>query len=185
MHAESGTVLLALARSAIERALALPATGCVESGQHDWLRQPGASFVTLTQRGQLRGCIGSLEARRPLANDVQHNAVAAALHDPRFVPLAAAELRFTMVEVSVLSPAEPLEFDDETDALARLRPGLDGIVLEYGARRSTFLPQVWEQLPEPRDFLSQLKRKAGLGSDFWHPSISLQRYSVAKFKESA
>ena len=183
MHTEAGPVLLALARNAIEHALDLPVTG--NASPHDWLRQPGASFVTLTQSGCLRGCIGSLAAHRPLADDVQHNAVAAALHDPRFERLAAAELRLTTVEVSVLSPAEALEFSDEADALARLRPGRDGIVLEYGSRRSTFLPQVWEQLPDPRDFLAQLKRKAGLGSDFWHPALRLQRYTVAKFKESA
>ena len=183
MQLETGPALLRLARSAIEHALDLPAS--TANGSHDGLRQPGASFVTLTQRGQLRGCIGSLAAHRPLADDVRHNAVAAALHDPRFEPLAASELCLTRVEVSVLSPAEPLEFADEADALARLRPGRDGIVLEYGARRSTFLPQVWEQLPDPREFLAQLKRKAGLGSDFWHPALRLQRYSVTKFQENA
>ncbi len=183
MHAEAGTVLLTLARGAIEHALDLPLTD--RASPNDWLREPGASFVTLTQGGQLRGCIGSLAAHRPLADDVRHNAVAAALHDPRFDRLSAVELPLTTVEVSVLSPAEPLEFADEADALARLRPGQDGIVLECGSRRSTFLPQVWEQLPDPRDFLTQLKRKAGLGGDFWHPALRLQRYTVTKFKENA
>ncbi len=198
MSNDRSTTLLTLARQAIEDALGVgvsrgitaerepawwngetePATGT------QWLRSPGASFVTLTQRGQLRGCIGSLEARRALYTDVQANAVAAALRDPRFPPLAAAELRITRVEVSLLSATEPLAFDNEADALAQLRPGVDGVLLEYGSLRSTFLPQVWDQLPEPKDFMSQLKRKAGLPGDFWHKRLRLQRYTVDKFQEA-
>lgn len=199
MSNERRTVLLALARQAIEDALgaggisghtAEQASAWLDSEtfpatEVQWLCSPGASFVTLTQRGGLRGCIGSLEASRALYADVQANAVAAALRDPRFPPLAAAELHLTRIEVSLLSATEPLAFDSEADALAQLRPGVDGVLLEYGALRSTFLPQVWEQLPGPRDFMSQLKRKAGLPGDFWHERLRLQRYTVDKFQEAA
>lgn len=184
-------LLPALARQAIEQALGAQSDSSARSRQDasrydaDWLQAPGASFVTLTRQGQLRGCIGTLQPHRALRLDVEANAVAAALRDPRFLPVQARELASIRIEVSVLSAPEALPFDDEADAHARLRPGIDGILLEYGSRRSTFLPQVWEQLADPRDFLSQLKRKAGLPGDFWHPSISLQRYTVAKFKESA
>jgi AmmeMemoRadiSam system protein A len=179
-------ILPALARHAIEEALGAQQDGGL-SARHDadWLQAPGASFVTLTQQGRLRGCIGTLEAHRALRIDVEANAVAAALHDPRFMPLQLRELGSTRVEVSVLSAPESMPFESEADALARLRPGLDGIVLQYGSRRSTFLPQVWDQLPEPTEFISQLKRKAGLPDGFWHSQISLQRYTVAKYQETA
>ena len=148
-----------------------------------WLEKTGACFVTLKAHGQLRGCIGSLEARQALYDDVVHNAVAAALRDPRFPPLSAAELNEVEIEVSLLSPATPIDCFDETDALAQLRPGVDGIILEYGAHRGTFLPQVWEDLPQPQHFLAHLKRKAGLPEDFWSDDIRLSRYTVQKFKE--
>jgi AmmeMemoRadiSam system protein A len=178
-HAQ-GAVLLALARAAIasEFGQRYPA-----DEQAAWLRERGACFVTLTQRGELRGCIGTLEAHRPLLQDVRANAVAAAFRDPRFAPLSARELGQTEVEVSLLSPMQVLAFASQADALAQLRPGVDGVVFEYGARRSTFLPQVWEQLPDADDFMAYLKRKAGLPSDFWHADVRLQRYTVAKWKE--
>jgi AmmeMemoRadiSam system protein A len=133
---------------------------------------PGATFVTLTQQGRLRGCIGSLEAHRPLAQDVRENAQAAAFRDPRFTPLAVEEFEFTSVEVSLLTPALPMAFRDEADFMAQLRPGVDGIVFQYGRHRSTFLPQVWESLPEPVQFMQQLKRKAGLPPNFWHDEVT-------------
>lgn len=178
-HAQ-GAVLLALARAAIasEFGQRYPA-----DEQAAWLRERGACFVTLTQRGELRGCIGTLEAHRPLLQDVRANAVAAAFRDPRFAPLSARELGQTEVEVSLLSPMQALAFASQADALAQLRPGVDGVVFEYGARRSTFLPQVWEQLPDVDDFMAYLKRKAGLPTDFWHADVRLQRYTVAKWKE--
>lgn len=176
-----GHALLNIARSAIgerfgQAAAALPATA--------ELAAPGASFVTLTQGGKLRGCIGSLQPYRPLADDVAGNAVAAAFRDPRFAPLTAAELAHTRVEVSLLTAAEPIAFADEADALARLRPGVDGVILTCGERRSTFLPQVWESLPEARQFMAQLKLKAGLPADYWDGKISLARYGVQKWKEN-
>ncbi len=182
MSADRGHLLLRLARHAIERALGVDAPLQVDGA---WLSEPGATFITLRQGGQLRGCIGSLEARRPLVQDVALNAVAAALRDPRFPPLTAEELPGTEVEVSLLSPMEAIAFSDEEEALAALRPGADGVVLECRGRRGTFLPQVWDDLPDPRQFLRHLKRKAGLAEDFWSPEVRLYRYSVEKWKESS
>jgi AmmeMemoRadiSam system protein A len=181
---EHGPLLLQIARSAISnklgQAVALPEPS---SQAADVLQAAGASFVTLNQQGQLRGCIGSLQAHRPLMVDVQANAIAAALHDPRFAPLRLVELEITTVEVSVLSAMQPMPFSSEADALAQLRPGVDGVVFEFGHYRSTFLPQVWEQLPNARQFMAHLKHKAGLTPDFWAAEVRLQRYTVAKFKE--
>ena len=177
---ERGPTLLALARASIAHALGMPRAAME---MPPWLKEPGACFVTLTQSGQLRGCIGSLAAHRPLGEDVRANAVAAALRDPRFPALTHAELERTRVEVSVLSPMQPLTFSSEAQALAQLRPHVDGVVMEYGAHRGTFLPQVWEQLPTPKEFMAQLKRKAGLNADFWADGVRLQRYTVEKWKE--
>jgi AmmeMemoRadiSam system protein B/AmmeMemoRadiSam system protein A len=176
-----GELLLPIARAAIASALGLGAQAPEDAR---CLQDPGACFVTLTQRGQLRGCIGSLEARRSLLADVKANAVAAAMQDPRFAPLTQGELAMTRVEVSVLSPLQEMHFASEADALAQLRPGIDGLVFSFGRHRSTFLPQVWEQLPGAAEFMAQLKRKAGLAADFWDPGVRLQRYSVAKWQEA-
>jgi AmmeMemoRadiSam system protein A len=178
---EHGATLLPIARAAIARALG---RHYAASEAAPWLQEPGACFVTLTQQGALRGCIGSLEAHRALLADVKANAVAAALHDPRFAPLSAQELSHTKIEVSLLSPMQALTFASEAEALAQLRPGLDGVLFEFGARRSTFLPQVWEQLPGVEAFMAQLKRKAGLPASFWAEEVRLQRYTVSKYKES-
>ena len=175
-----GRILLKLARSAIAGRIGSPGQ---DMPQADWLRQPGATFVTLTLHGQLRGCIGSLEAHRSLSEDVRNNAVAAAFHDPRFAPLTAAEFAEVVVEVSLLTPAQPMHFRDELDALTQLRPGVDGVIFEYGSYRSTFLPQVWENLAQPRQFLAMLKRKAGLPDDFWAEGIKMSRYTVEKWSE--
>lgn len=180
--AEKGATLLELARSEIASKLW---EGAAKSFSAAWLQEPGASFVTLTRHGELRGCIGSLEAHRPLELDVRENAVAAAFRDPRFNPLARGEFDDIRVEVSLLSPSEPLEAADEAAAVAALRPHVDGVVFEYGHHRSTFLPQVWEQLPDPDTFLAYLKRKAGLPMDFWADQVRLSRYTVTKWKEHA
>jgi AmmeMemoRadiSam system protein B/AmmeMemoRadiSam system protein A len=179
-EADKGATLLGLARSEIASKLW---EGTAKTFTAAWLREPGASFVTLTREGELRGCIGTLEAHRPLGLDVRENAVAAAFRDPRFMPLARGEFDEIRVEVSLLSPAEPLAARDEAEALAVLRPHVDGVVFEYGHHRSTFLPQVWEQLPEPDAFLAHLKRKAGLPMDFWAEQVRLSRYTVSKWKE--
>jgi AmmeMemoRadiSam system protein A len=171
-----GPTLIAIARRAIDSQSPIPA-----AGGEAWLREPGASFVTLKLHGDLRGCIGSIEPRRALADDVSHNAYAAAYGDPRFPPVVPSERPRLGIEVSVLSAREPVAAESERDALARLRPGVDGIVLQYGACGATFLPQVWESLPEPAEFLEELRRKAGLPSGFWHPDLRLSRYTVEKF----
>lgn len=177
-----GNALLVRARNAIGADFGLPPS---PEADHPALAAPGATFVTLTQHGQLRGCIGSLEAWRPLERDVRENARAAAFRDPRFAPLAADEFPITRVEVSLLTPATAMSFADEADALAQLRPGEDGVIFEYAGRRSTFLPQVWEQLPAPRIFMAHLKQKAGLPGDFWSPQVKLSRYGVMKWKETS
>lgn len=179
---ELGETLLMLARHAIAGDLGIAQPVAVQPCPE--LAQSGAVFVTLTKDDNLRGCIGSLEAWRPLHEDVVANARAAAFRDPRFAPLTAAELADTRVEVSLLAPAQAMIFRDEADAVAQLRPNVDGVILEYGNHRGTFLPQVWETLPEPHQFMAQLKRKAGLPPDFWHSDIRLSRYAVRKWKET-
>lgn len=177
---DRGEMLTTMARAAISAKL----TGePVHVFYPDWFKEQGATFVTLTQNGQLRGCIGSLEAHRPLGEDLLENARAAAFRDPRFAPLTADELPRTRVEVSILSKAAPLAFKDEADLLRQLRPGVDGILLEYGRHRATFLPQVWEQLPEAQTFMARLKQKAGLAADFWSNDLRVSRYTVEKHKE--
>lgn len=146
------------------------------------LNQPGASFVTLEIHHQLRGCIGSLEAYRPLAEDVAQNAYNAAFHDPRFPPLQPAELAELSVQISVLTQPEPMSFTDEQDLLTQLVPGVDGVILEDGYHRATFLPQVWDQLPAPQLFMAHLKNKAGLPDNYWSPNLTIQRYQVEKFE---
>ena len=179
--ADLGTTLLTLARNAIAAHFGEPQSAVAVDLPE--LHKNGATFVTLTQRGNLRGCIGSLEAWRPLLADVQENARNAALRDPRFAPLRPEELPVTRVEVSLLTPAEPLTFTDETDALAQLRPEIDGVIFSAGRHSSTFLPQVWEQLPTAGEFMAHLKQKAGLPAAYWGPDVRLERYSVKKWKE--
>lgn len=179
----SGSVLLQVARGEIGRALGVDADEIAMPQDAAWLVAQGASFVTLTKRGDLRGCIGTLEAHRPLIDDVRSNARAAAFEDPRFFPLRREEFAEINLEVSLLSTPEPLAVETETEALERLRPHIDGVVLEYGWHRATFLPQVWGHLPTPRQFLQQLKRKAGLPADFWADNLLLSRYDVQKWQE--
>ena len=180
-HEHKGKILLPIARNAIASNLGRKSDSVDEP--QPWLHDKGASFVTLTMHQHLRGCIGSLEAHRPLLLDVKANAYAAAFRDPRFAPLTASELDATEIEISLLSPQQPIAFKDETDALAQLRPHVDGIVFQYGRYRSTFLPQVWEQLASPSTFMAHLKHKAGLHPEFWHDEVELYRYTVTKFKE--
>ncbi len=173
-----GDDLVAVAREAIAGGQdRQPPSAGGSSGEH------GASFVTLTLDGRLRGCIGTLRAHRPLLDDVRANARAAAFRDPRFPPLAANELDRVDIEVSVLTPPEPMAFTDEADLLAQLVPHVDGVVFEASERRATFLPQVWRHLPEPADFLAALKRKAGVASDFWDADVRVSRYRVHSHAE--
>ena len=150
------------------------------------LSEPGASFVTLHIGEQLRGCIGSLQARRPLVCDVAENAFAAAFRDPRFPPLKAAELKSISLDISVLGRAERMVFDSERDLLMQIRPELDGLILSDGHYRGTFLPRVWKSLPDASQFLQHLKLKAGLPVDHWSDTLEVWRYTTESFggKES-
>jgi len=144
------------------------------------LAKPGAAFVTLKREGRLRGCIGSSEAYRPLAADVAENAFRAAFKDPRFAPLTDVELDGLGVSISVLSPQAPMMVAGETELLAALRPGIDGLVIEDNRRRALFLPSVWQQLPDPRKFVEHLKVKAGLPMDHWSPDFKAWRFAAAE-----
>jgi AmmeMemoRadiSam system protein A len=175
-----GKTLLPIARASIADALG---EKLIADENAIWLQDRAACFVTLTQEGELRGCIGTLEAHRSLLEDVKANARSAAFHDPRFSPLKKKELDYTEIEVSLLSPTQAMEFTTEQEALAQLRPGIDGVVFEFGRYRSTFLPQVWEQLPDRIEFMAHLKHKAGLQPDFWADQVRLYRYSVNKWNE--
>jgi len=149
------------------------------------LRRQGASFVTLNKHSVLRGCIGSLEARRPLVVDVQQNAAGAAHRDPRFPPVRPEEVDQLTVEISVLSHPEPLHYHDVQDLCDKLRPGVDGVVIEQGWHRATFLPQVWEKLADERQFLHRLCLKAGLTPDAYSSGdLDVSTYQVEKFAES-
>jgi AmmeMemoRadiSam system protein A len=181
MDDDLGKALLIRARNAIAGELGQP--GAAEP-DHPALREHGAVFVTLSQGGQLRGCIGSLQAWQTLDTDVRTNARAAAFRDPRFARLTVAELPTTRVEVSLLTTPTPITFADQEDAIQQLRPGQDGVILEYNGHRGTFLPQVWESLSERHAFFTHLKHKAGLPADFWAPGVKLQRYEVQKWQES-
>ena len=181
LPSNAGATLLALARSAIAHRLGTLADA--DDADEEWLRGTGASFVTLMNRDKLRGCIGTLEAHRALGADVKANAVAAAFRDPRFKPLVLDEFDAVSLEISVLSPIETVAFRDEDDAIAQLRPALDGVIFEYGHHRSTFLPQVWEDFTDPRIFMGHLKYKAGLPPDFWDATVRLSRYTVSRWRE--
>lgn len=145
------------------------------------LRDGGSTFVTLQLEDRLRGCIGSLEDRRPLVEDVAENAYAAAFRDPRFLPVSPKEFDSLEMHISLLSPLSRIQAESEDELLALLRPGVDGLLLEDTPFRSTFLPQVWKSLAEPREFLTQLKLKAGLSADHWSSSIHFFRYTVEEF----
>lgn len=147
------------------------------------LQDNGASFVTLHLNHKLRGCIGSLEAYRPLVRDVSENAYAAAFCDPRFALLALPETSDLAIHISVLTPAELISFTSEQALLEMIRPGMDGLILEDNKHRGTFLPSVWDSLPEPELFLAHLKQKAGFPANYWSDSIKVSRYQTDSFGE--
>ena len=175
-----GEILLPIARASIADVFGQVYEAAEDA---DWLQEQAACFVTLTQQGKLRGCIGTIEAHRSLLEDIKHNAKAAAFKDTRFSPLTSDEFDETEIEVSLLSPMQELDFSNEQEALVQLQPGVDGVVFEYAHYRSTFLPQVWEQLPDVDVFMAHLKHKAGLTPDFWADQVKLSRYTVSKWKE--
>lgn len=144
----------------------------------DELTVPRATFVTLLKRGELRGCIGMLDAVRPLAQDVAENAFSAAFKDYRFPPLTADESGDLEIHISILSLPEPIVFVSEQDLIAQMRPGVDGLILEEGFKRGTFLPSVWASLPDPVQFLRHLKQKAGLAANYWSDTVKVSRYTA-------
>lgn len=177
--------LLHLARTALECGVRgdVP-TPLDPTGLTPLLRAEGATFVTLTERGQLRGCIGALQPYQSLAEDVCEHAVAAALQDYRFPPVQPDELPRIEIEVSRLTAPQPLVYHSPDELLARLRMGVDGVVLQDGPRRATFLPQVWEKIPDKAEFMSQLCAKMGAGHDLWrHKPLEVFIYQVEEFHE--
>lgn len=175
-------ILLEVARRSIQSGLDLGSRLNIRIEDYpENLHEKRACFVTLNKCGALRGCIGHLEAVQPLVTDVVENAHAAAFRDPRFPPLQSSELEALDIHISVLTPASPLPFTSEKDLLDNLRPGIDGLILQSGSRRGTFLPSVWESLPEPREFLRHLKLKAGMTADYWSDDIRVSRYTTESF----
>lgn len=177
--------LLKLARQALEagvRGQALPPLDL--HALTPTLSQPGATFVTLTRHGELRGCVGALEPYLPLAEDVREHAIAAALQDYRFPPVQPSELGEIKIEVSRLTLPQELEYTTPEDLLARLRPGVDGVTLIDGRQRATFLPQVWDKLPDAEMFLAHLCQKMGASANLWrHKKLRVQIYQVEEFHE--
>jgi AmmeMemoRadiSam system protein A len=174
---EEKQALLDLARRSIHHGLETGTPTKVNTAEFsDRLQQQAATFITLDIDGQLRGCIGTLQAYQPLVNDVAEHAFDAAFKDPRFPPLRADEEALLDLHISILTPAEPMSFSSQEDLIRQLTPGEDGLILEAGYNRGTFLPSVWESLPEPQDFLNHLKLKAGLPSSFWSDDIKVSRY---------
>jgi len=185
LNRAEGEILLKIAREALEKSVTLrPLPEVNLQALPSSLREKGASFVTLTVKGRLRGCIGTLQAYQPLAEDVQEHAVAAALQDPRFPRVTPEELPGITIEVSALSPHIPLKFKGPQDLLNKIQPGVDGLVLQDGLRKATFLPQVWEKIPDPASFLSQLCMKMGAPGDLWQKkTLDVYTYQVQEFHE--
>lgn len=155
------------------------------SGFHRDLKAVRASFVTLQSNGRLRGCIGHLDAVQPLVVDVAENAFAAAFRDPRFTPLSEAEWPDIDIHLSILTPPEPMQFSDEADLIRQVHPHEDGLILQDGPNRGTFLPSVWDSLPNPTDFLTHLKLKAGLAANHWSDGVEVYRYRTESFGEDS
>jgi AmmeMemoRadiSam system protein A len=186
LDADEKRFLLHLARESIERAVnGQPLPRLDLNALSSELKAPGATFVTLTENGELRGCIGALQAYQPLAADVTEHAVASALEDYRFPSVSPAEVPLLHIEVSRLTEPQPLEYGNAEELLAKLRPGVDGVILQEGPRRATFLPQVWDELPEKERFLSQLCMKMGAPPDLWRrKKLGVLVYQVEEFEEA-
>jgi len=178
-------ILLKIARQALEKAVrGEPLPGIELDDLPAALQEPGASFVTLTIEDRLRGCIGAIDAHQPLAKDVQEHAVAAALQDFRFPSVQPKELDDIHIEVSVLTPRTLLQYDTPQELIEKLRPNVDGVILQDGRRKATFLPQVWEQLPKPEEFLSHLCMKMGGAANLWRDKpLTVHIYQVQEFRE--
>lgn len=176
------TLLLA-ARWTIERGLGKRPAEFSNRNPDPALLEPRASFVTLARHGRLRGCMGTLDIEQPLLDDVVYNARAAAFHDPRFAPLEALELRRLQITISVLSVPQPLAAAGRAELLQALHPYQDGVIVADHTHRATFLPEVWQTLPEPRAFLDALLEKAGFEAGYWSPGLHFLRYQADSFQE--
>lgn len=185
---EQGQILLALARQTLQEQfdqLPEPRPVLQEALQDEGLQQKRGTFICLKISGELRGCIGNLSGDVSIAEGVRHNALNAAFHDPRFAALSAGELEQTQIEVSVLTEPRSLNYQGPADLVAKLRPFTDGVIIRRGPASATFLPQVWEQLPNPEAFLSHLCQKAGLPADAWrHEPLEVLVYQVQSFQEA-
>jgi AmmeMemoRadiSam system protein A len=188
MEKEHGEILLKLARKTIADRLRLPFPDdktLAPALADPSFSAPRGTFVTLTKHHQLRGCIGNLSADKPIRDGVRENALHAAFDDPRFPALSKDEFKDIVIEISLLTEPQKLDFKDSADLLARLRPGVDGVILRKGPYSATFLPQVWDQLPDKAAFLSHLCAKAGLSSDEWRrPGLDVRVYQVQYFEEA-
>lgn len=176
---DRAATLLSLARRTLEESFGGPPVDAAEA----WPEERRAAFVTLTKHGRLRGCVGQIEARLPLYEAVRDATQAAAFNDNRFAPLEPSEVGEVRIELSLLSPIQWLEVHSEDEALAVIRPGVDGVLLRCGGRSGLFLPEMWKQLPDPKVFLALLKRKAGLPSDRWLPETQVGRFTAEVFDE--
>ncbi|MCK4843049.1 MAG: AmmeMemoRadiSam system protein A [Methylococcales bacterium] len=175
-------ILKNLAKASIEHGLKYARPVQIDlATMADELTVQRATFVTLEKQGQLRGCIGMLEARRPLAEDIAENSYAAAFSDSRFPPLSESELDDLSIHLSILSPAEIIPCQSEEELMQQLRPDIDGLILDDGLHRATFLPSVWESLPKPIDFIHHLKMKAGLPENYWSQELQAYRYTTESF----
>jgi hypothetical protein len=174
--------LLEIARASIEHGLNHQQPLSVEPANYAAeLQAVKASFVTLMLHEDLRGCIGTITAFQPLVSDVAQHAYAAAFEDPRFSPLQLTEFMELSIHISVLTTPQPIHFTSEEDLIKQLQPGIDGLILQEKWHRSTFLPSVWESLPNPHDFLQRLKQKAGLSPHYWSDTLTIQRYTTISF----
>jgi AmmeMemoRadiSam system protein A len=185
LSSEDRKLLLALARESIELAVhQKPLPRLDLAAYSPDLKAPGAAFVTLTQEGELRGCIGTLEAYQPLVEDVREHAIDAALHDYRFQPVTPQEVRSLQIEISRLTPPEPFDYSTPDELISKICVGVDGVILKDGMRRATFLPQVWETLPDPAVFLSHLCQKMGAAPSLWRQKkLDVMVYQVEEFHE--
>jgi uncharacterized protein len=185
LNEEEQRILLRLARQALTEAVNRQKSSQIDlKNLPPHLQERGATFVTLTKQGNLRGCIGTLEPYLPLAEDVCEHAIAAGLEDFRFPPVQASEIKEITIEISRLTPSQPLEYEGPVDLLDKLRPGLDGVVLVDGFHRATFLPQVWEKLPDKATFLEHLCQKMGVTADLWRrKKLQVLTYQVEEFHD--
>jgi len=182
---QEGVFLLSIARDVIKKELFHNSdTSQDNSSISPKMNEKRGTFVTLTINNNLRGCIGNISSNEPIIKGIRNNAVNAAFHDPRFRPLSKTEWKDVKIEISILTEPGKLNYSDRNDLLEKLRPGIDGVIIKKGMHQSTFLPQVWDQLPEKREFLTHLCLKAGLDKNAWeNESIEVLTYQVQAFEE--